>query len=167
MGDIFKEQLVKKAAGGADTAKKAGLILLPFAVGAAAALTPAGAFAVFFAAAAVFVSVFLWRYTSVEYEYIFTNGALDIDIIYGKQRRKRAVSVDLKEIDALERIDYPDPRVYPGCAIRDFSGGVKGPGKYALQLVQKGVKMRLIIEPNEELLASITQAVPRRKIITH
>ncbi len=34
---------------------------------------------------------------SIEYEYIFTNTDLDIDIIYNRSKRKRAFTTDLKD----------------------------------------------------------------------
>ena len=41
---------------------------------------------------------FLKRKAYVEYEYVFTNGVIDIDAIYEQRKRKRLVSFDAKSM---------------------------------------------------------------------
>lgn len=49
--------------------------------------------------------VYAWRFHKrlyIEYEYIFTNGDLDIDKIMGKDKRERRYSIDCKKIEFFE-----------------------------------------------------------------
>ena len=39
----------------------------------------------------------LWRRTSKEYEYIYTEGAIDIDVVYGRSSRKHLFSIDARK----------------------------------------------------------------------
>lgn len=54
-----------------------------------------------------------WRMTkllNVEYEYIVTNGEMDVDIITGRTDRKRLITFNCKDIDRVEPYK-------PGCAM--------------------------------------------------
>ncbi len=55
------------------------------------------------AVAAGYGAYYLTGFLSVEYEYIITNGTLDIDIIYSKRSRKRLASLELKEVESIEK----------------------------------------------------------------
>ena len=54
-------------------------------------------FSVIVAAAAFFMK----KKAYVEYEYVFTNGVIDIDAIYEQRKRKRMVSFDAKDMELL------------------------------------------------------------------
>lgn len=45
---------------------------------------------------------------NVEYEYIITNNEIDIDKIMSKKRRKRLVTIDIKNASVMARIDDED-----------------------------------------------------------
>lgn len=47
------------------------------------------------------LTFFFKRKAYVEYEYVFTNGAVDIDAIYEMKRRKRVLSFSAKDIELL------------------------------------------------------------------
>ena len=47
----------------------------------------------------VWIDMVIFRNTDIEYEYQFFSGQLDIDVIYGKKKRKRARRFDLKKIE--------------------------------------------------------------------
>lgn len=42
--------------------------------------------------------------TRLEHEYIITNGVIDIDRIYGKRRRKRQLSINIKDIYDTDKV---------------------------------------------------------------
>ena len=53
--------------------------------------------------AAGYGAYYLCGFLSVEYEYIITNGTLDIDIIYSKRSRKRLATFELSEVDSIDK----------------------------------------------------------------
>ncbi|WDU83753.1 DUF6106 family protein [Caloramator sp. Dgby_cultured_2] len=63
----------------------------------------------FIAAAIVLILGFVFRIFRnrqyKEYEYIFTNGNLQIDTIYNKSKRKTLIDEDVKNFDAFGRAD--------------------------------------------------------------
>ena len=53
--------------------------------------------------AAGYGAYYLCGFLSVEYEYIITNGTMDIDIIYSKRSRKRLASFELSDVESIEK----------------------------------------------------------------
>lgn len=60
-------------------------------------------FAAVMIVAAGYGAYYLCGFLSVEYEYIITNGTMDIDIIYSKRSRKRLISFDLSNVESIEK----------------------------------------------------------------
>ncbi len=69
---------------------------------------------IFFSAVISAVAIIgAWRMSrllNVEYEYIVTNGEVDVDVITGKTDRKRIITFNCKDIDRIEPYT-------PGCAM--------------------------------------------------
>ena len=49
-------------------------------------------YGLFFGMLLVFLSMYVFRNTNVEYEYQFVSGELDIDVIFAKKKRKKGGS---------------------------------------------------------------------------
>ncbi len=62
-----------------------------------------GAFAAILIVAAIYGGVYLTKQMNVEYEYIFTNGEIDVDLITGKNSRKRLLTFNCKDIERIEK----------------------------------------------------------------
>lgn len=115
---------------------------------------------VFLAAAAVYGAYLLIGKFGTEYEYIFTNGDLDIDKISGKQSRKRVISADCTETekaglltDGIEKGKYD--LVVTAC---DKKEDYK---YYMIFRHKKAGRVLLIFSPNSELREAIKKSVPR------
>ncbi|MDR1665348.1 MAG: hypothetical protein LBR83_10600, partial [Clostridiales bacterium] len=81
MNDVFKEQIVKRKATTADMAKKVGLVVAVIAVFfIASSIQVLFQFALYITVAAAFGAYVLMGRLNLEYEYIYTNGELDIDV---------------------------------------------------------------------------------------
>ncbi|MBP3854603.1 MAG: hypothetical protein IK990_03180 [Ruminiclostridium sp.] len=112
--DRFSEQLVTKQSTGKDMFLRgllvaAGILL----VGAIIFfLTGLGAMmvAIVLSAAVIWGLVWLLQGTFTEYEYIVTNDDLDIDKITGKRKRKRLITLSLREAKQLEEYK-PDTEI--------------------------------------------------------
>ena len=166
MGDVFKEQIVKRKGTAKDAAIRVGLVVAVFLVFFVTLISPLGAFAVVITAAAGFGAFFLMSFLNVEYEYVFTNGELDIDAIYNRSRRKRMMSVKVKDFEIMAHIDDKNHAgEFNGAQeVRDYSSGVPGPDTYAFLAIHNSKKIKVIIEPNEKMLKAISGAMSRRKL---
>ena len=165
MGDVFKEQLVKRKSTFKDSAIKVCLVLVVVLIFMISFLFLQG-FAIIVTAVAGFGAAFLMSFLNVEYEYIFTNGELDIDAIYNRSRRKRMFSGNVKNFEIMAHIDdrMREGEFSSAQEIKDFSSGVPGPETYAFLAVIKGKKTKVIIEPNEKMLKALANVISRRKL---
>ena len=166
MGDVFKEQIVKRQSTIKDTAIRVCLWILVAVLGFAAStyLGPQLGLLVLFGAG--FGAFFLMSFLNVEYEYIFTNGELDIDVIYNQSRRKRLFTAHVKSFEIMAHIDDTnhDSTFKSAQETRDYSSGVPGKNTYAFLAIYEGKKVTVIFEPNEKILKSISGVINPRKL---
>ena len=131
----------------------AGLVLMPILLVAAVIL-------------GVVDYVFIPR-LSVEFEYLYVNGELDVGRIFSKSRRKRAASYDLSSMEIMapwnsHRLDsYKNNR---GLKKVDYSSGIEGEGHkpYGFVISNKNQLELVIFEPNEVMLKDIRSKMPRK-----
>lgn len=163
--DVFKEQLVERKPQSADMIKKAGII-----IGALASIVLLSMvqFLAAFLMPIVVVEAFLifmvLRRFNVEYEYILTNGELDIDKIMNKQKRKKVLSVDVKSFETMVSVKSG---AYAGEVSQfnkliDVSSGVVNEQTYAALFTKDNQVVKLVFEPNEMLLKAIKGYIPRK-----
>jgi len=165
MGDIFKEQIVKRRQTSMDTAKRIGIgvgVLLIFIL----ALNFVPVVAPVAIMVAMFGGFYLSSFLKKEYEYVFTNGELDIDIIYNRSRRKRVFS---SHVNNFEIMAHVEDMTYAGEFHRaqetlDYSSGTVGPDTYAFLISRGGKYQKIIIEPNEKMMTAIRGSLSRSKL---
>lgn len=160
INDIFNEQLVKKQRTGSDLAKATGIW------GGAVLLSLLLIWFIpyigFMLAVLVFWGAFtLAGRTNKEYEYIFTNGDLDIDVIFNQAKRKRLVSIDSKRILAFEKVQNKEQIRQKYQAVMDCSSGTISDSLYALVYDINHKKTAVLIEPNEAILKGIRTYAPK------
>ena len=168
MGDVFKEQLVKKITTGKDTASNIGIVALAVIIFFFCTTIQAlGPFLIFILIALGAVCYFLITRRNIEYEYIFTNGDLDIDAIYNKSKRKRLFSSSVKDFEIMAPVqDTAHTHELSGATeTKDYSSGVTGPNTYAFMTSYKGKRLKIIIEPNDMMLKAFSTVLTPRKLI--
>jgi len=127
--------------------------------------TYASAFAPFILLALCFGAYYLFGTLNVEYEYIFTNGELDIDCIYSKSRRKRQFSGVVRDFEIMAHVeDKNHIRDFNSATeTKDYSSGVVKDNTYAFLSSYKGKKLKVIIEPDEVMVQAFSTAITPRK----
>ena len=113
--DIFIEWMVKRKRNATDYLKIAGcvlglFVLIYFVLGFMG--TPLGGIVFIVAVALVYVLYRVVVSTNIEFEYCFTNGALDVDKIINVQRRKRLTELNARKIDIMASAKNPEYRRY-------------------------------------------------------
>lgn len=158
MKDIFIEQLVKRKPTLTDSLRKASYIVtmicivfafvvfLPFLLG----ILPLLIFAMFF------LVLLLFRRHNIEYEYILTNSELDIDVIYGKSKRKRVFEGNIKNFEAFR--PHGSSKFEHGfrqAQVKlDFSSG-DVVHTHSFLCTYNGKKYNITFEPNSEILVAM------------
>lgn len=162
MGDIFVEKMVAKKPSATDWAKLAGVYLV--------AITVVGVifYIEFFVtkgleifllpvlAGAVFGSFRLVILLNVEYEAIYTNGDLDVDLIRGKSRRKRLFSCGIREAEDFGK--YIGGLDFVGCRVLFACDSVKSDDLWFLVAQNRwggGAKTAVILNMGERELLTV------------
>ena len=166
MSDVFKEQLVKRKKTPRDKV-----------------LTYAAMFVCVFICVILFLPIqffvvplgmllwigarYLLSFLNIEYEYIFTNGDLDIDRIYDKSRRKRIYSGDVKNIEIMVPIN---DNGYEGSFKKaekkfDCTSGTYGDNTYKFMVLYKEKNYNIIFEPNDMLLNSMAPYLGQQRLV--
>ena len=126
-------------------------------------------YGLFFGMLLVFLCMYVFKNTNVEYEYQFISGELDIDVIFSKKKRKKARRFDLKTVEVFAPSDsdvfaqYEKKMQEKAYKVVDYSSGNPDRKKYAF-VVSKGEKgvEKVIFEPNEKMVEAIRQFIPSK-----
>ena len=97
---------------------------------------------------------------SIEYEYIYTNGDLDVDKIVAKSNRKRVVSIKCSEVEKYgEYKGQPAPGSVKATHVfcnPDSEGQV-----YLIAKDRSQGMVMVVLAPNDRIRAELEKAIPR------
>lgn len=166
--DTYTEQIVKRKKRAADYA----LIALSVFGGAVLSVVALLVNAMIFGLGWIIVA-FVWygvyllvNSRNLEYEYIVTNGELDIDKIIAKNGRKRIITVDFREIELCARVNDNEFRAqYENTAgiaqVLELAGDMKSDNVYFADFHSGGERKRILFEPEKKVLDGLKQVNPR------
>jgi hypothetical protein len=165
MGDVFKEQIIKRQPAMRERILRVLIIVLA-AVIVFLAMTLISAFGPIISFGVVFGAWYLLTFFNIEYEYVFTSGELDIDVIYNKSRRKRLFSGNVNQFELMCHIeDNMRNGGFTGAeSSLDYSAGPVSKNTYAFLTLHKGKRTKIIFEPNEKILKAIAGVMSRQKL---
>lgn len=168
--DIFVEQIVKRTASGRDWAVR---ILIGIAMGA---LSAASLFVFFFilpvpAAGIMLVFGIFWggyrliTNSDCEYEYIVTNGEIDVDKIIAKRKRIRLITAKASSFEAFGAYENA-PEAEDGVTVVSAVGVNESETDtktyYADFKHASAGNVRLIFSPEERVVDAISPFLPRQ-----
>lgn len=169
--DIFYEQIVAKQNTTVDILKKVGLILAAFLLafiilfilpGLPVVGPFIGSFGLLLVVGECYGVWYLLSSMNIEYEYILTNGEIDIDKIIARRKRKRLITVNTRTFTEMGRYQ---PEKVQG---RTFSSTIMACTRvdapdcwYAVMDHPKHGNCLLIFNPNEHIMDGIKQYVKR------
>lgn len=115
----------------------------------------------------IYANYFLIIKRNIEFEYIVTNGDLDIDIIISKKKRKRIVSTKIKEFELVASIksDKLTPEIQNIKNVVHTESSMEAEGLYFGVFNCNGRKTLLVMEPGEKVLNAIKAASPRKVFV--
>lgn len=98
------------------------------------------------------------------YEYVFVDGQIDFDVIYGGEQRKTMQKIDLEKVDIVAPENSHALDSHKQLPLKDFSSGYDTDGHYiAVFRGDDGNSMRIRFTPDETLLNNM-KAKARSKI---
>ena len=161
--DTFFEQITAVKKSGKDIAAITGIWLLAFIICFLLVLFMGylGSFSFLLIAGALFGAFKLSCRFNVEYEYIVTNGTMDIDKIINKSSRKRVLSFELATVSRLEKFNQGllssvnSKEIVTACNLND-------PEAYLMVSSTEGKGTSyLIFAPDECVRGAIVKFVPK------
>ena len=161
--DTFFEQITAVKKSGKDIAAITGIWLLAFIICFLLVLFMGylGSFSFLLIAGALFGAFKLSCRFNVEYEYIVTNGTMDIDKIINKSSRKRVLSFELGTVSRLEKFNHGllssvnSKEIVTACNLND-------PEAYLMVSSTEGKGTSyLIFAPDERVRGAIVKFVPK------
>lgn len=161
--DVYKEQLVKRAKTQTDDIKKYALIMGAISFSALILLlslpTVFAMIGIFAVVGIIFGVVYLIKGMGVEYEYIFTNGEMDIDKISGQRTRKRLATFKIKEAAAFGQFDE-NTDLDGDYTIINATDGLSENNWYVLFKHRDHGMTYLLFTPEEEMLELVKGSLP-------
>ncbi len=132
-----------------------------FVLTALLALT--GLFGIVFAVITGAGAYFVGLYTMVEYEYMYFDKELDVDVIYSMQKRKHLVTYDLTQLDVLAPVGSYHLDSYKNRQVKekDFSTH-KPENSKNVYVMYLGGSDKVLFEPTPEMIKSIANIAPRK-----
>lgn len=166
MSDTFIEKIVQRRKTGQDYLKIVGLLVASFVL--LTALMMFGGY-ISFLVPILLVGIFygLWYLLTGmnrEYEYIVTNGDLDIDVIIARRRRKRIFTGKAKDFEIMAKVnsdDYRDAQRVKHVVL-DCSASLQAPDNWFFITEYKGQRTLVIFAPDERMLKSMKRFNPSR-----
>lgn len=167
--DIFVEQLIRRKRRGIDYIKAAlcafAILIVLLAMPLLMQIPYVGSFALLLLAGVIYLIYNVIISVNIEYEYCFTNGALDIDKIVAARRRKRMTEVNAREIEMMGTTGnhafrgYMENReikkVYACSAVDDE-------GVYFVLYSKGGQKYLLLFNPNDTIKDGFRRLNPQK-----
>ena len=158
MGENYTEQLVRQNATSQTKLKRLSLIAV-FMVMLTATFAIPMLFTLTFAYG-IFV-FYIWKRFNLEYEYIYYNGDVDIDVIKGMMKRKRLFSVNAKTLEVLAPSGSVELQQYSNLKTYDCSTNT-GNKTYEMVFTKGEKKVKVIFEPNDTILHGMRMFAPRK-----
>ena len=160
MLDYFTENIVKRKKSGKDIALSAliavGAIIVFLALCYIGLITGLMQILFLLAAGAIWGAYILIGRFSIEYEYIVTNGEMDIDKIMQRRKRKRIITVPAKNIRSIEPLRV-DNTTYK--EVIDASKNDKNAADTYMLITEDNVK--IIFNPSEKMLKIFAKFRPQ------
>lgn len=108
--------------------------------------------------AVIVLTVLVTRNYNREYEYSFVEGELDVDKIVCKSSRRRCASFDFRKLEMMAPLGSKEDMRYSHNKYKeyDYSSGDTDHAKYVAYVMKDNEIVRLIFEPNEEMIHAIS-----------
>ncbi len=160
--DLFNEKIVKKDYEIKDFLFVIGVVLAGFILIYATLLTGMPMLVPIVITGAGYGMFRLIPNVSIEYEYIVTNGDLDIDKIIAKRKRVRIFAGESKDFEIIAKVNSERfTGEYKGITNKiEAVSNMKAENVYFLVTMYKGNRIIVYFEPNERMLQDIRKKSP-------
>lgn len=166
MGEVYHEFMIKQKI------TMTGIMLRVFSIalciGGIYTLFLIGSLGVIIECLLIYLSTWIFKRTDVEIEYCYLSGECQFDKIFSRSKRKGCgkLEVNKMEIMALEGSKELDSFEKENYRVRNFSSLEKNARKYVAFVRKDSELIKVIFEPNDEILESMQMMAPRKVLIS-
>jgi len=161
--DVFIEKLIKRRKSPADVAYMFLLLFIAFGISHFVFLFISG-LAPLIIAGLMFLTYYLISMRNIEYEYIVTNGDIDIDMIVNQRKRKRVFTANCKDFEVVARVnsDQYTKQIRETKNVLNFTSRNSNADVWFIYLIQNGMPMVILFEPDERMIDGFRTFIPRK-----
>ena len=110
------------------------------------------------------IAVYLWFNHDkfrTEYEYTFTNGALDFAMVFNNKKRKSLGSLNVSKVDAFGKVSSGSFRRHTQGEVKHLRWFLNRDAElYYIAFSKEGKKSVIVFEPSEEMVGYIKHYLP-------
>lgn len=164
MNQFYAEAGVKRKPGAGTMGLK---LLMGLAILAGLFIMSLGSVLSIVGAALIVGSFYFFPKLNIEYEYVFVDGQLDFDKIYGKAKRRTLLRIDFEQVEIMAPSTSHELDSYNQikCEEKDFTSGDKDKKFYVIIAHAAEKKLKISFEPSEKMIAMIKQKSPRKVVL--
>lgn len=113
---------------------------------------------------AFFFSLSMWPKFRKEFEYIFVDGQIDIDVMYSGSTRKHLKRFDMDKVEIVAPVDSHSLDGYKHLNLKplDFTSQLGLRDVYAIFLKGEKTPEKILIEPDDNFLTYMKKKSPRK-----
>ena len=163
MGDTYTELLIKSNASAGAKALKVFVTILAVIAVALTILT----FNVLFFTIAVIIFVILYfvnKIANVEYEYIQVNDQLDIDKIFNKISRKKAITLNLQTVEVVAPLGSHSLDSYQHLKVVDYSARDPKQKPFVMVCMVGEEMKKVVLQLDQNMVKSLKSRMPRKVV---
>lgn len=160
MSDLYSELLVSRKSSAKDGVIRVLLIGVTAVAAALAILT--FNWIIFLVAVALGVlDYFVIPKLNVEFEYLIVNDEIDVDKIFSKAKRKKAMQIDLKKAELIAPLGSHRLDSYQNLKTIDFSANDKEKRPYVIVTSEKNEMVKILLQLDQNTFQSMKRRMPR------
>lgn len=116
---------------------------------------------------ACYLAFYIFKWTSIEYEYCYLTGDLIIDKVMGKYKRKRCVKVDMNLVEVVAPKGHEALREFENkpCTSKNYTSLMDQGTVYVIYYRKDSELLKLEFEPNEKIIEGMQLQAPRKVFI--
>lgn len=118
------------------------------------------------ASAVIFFTLQAIAFHKWEYEYIITQGVVDIDQVIAQRKRKRIISFEARDCEIIAPLNRGNYFAeYKTLPITDCTAYTENKNNYFAVIERQGVRKCILFQPSEDMVQSLKRYNPRNTFI--
>lgn len=156
MEQVYFDEIHKKRMDGKSVFLKTLIVCVCIVLCPVLFLLGGGQFGLLLVAGVIYGAYWLFQRLNQEFEYIYTNGEVDIDVIYGRSSRKRLLTIKANQVEVMAKYEdgFASYRKNPSLRFLDASGKDIKDAYYAV-VNANGQKTLVLFSPSGRLVENL------------